>query len=142
MPVSQQRFELESRLSRQWHMSLLSMYGCVLAVRVSFVLANDGQAFILAESGYDCQCAKPHDLQGNCANMAEWTKCYNGPSSTRKFVSQSPLTCHRQMSSSISLLRRLRSAPSRASSSVALRISLLASRKPPLKGLSTRPSSS
>jgi AGZA family xanthine/uracil permease-like MFS transporter len=36
------------------------------------------QASILAESGYGCPCHKPHDLQGNCANMAEWTKCYNG----------------------------------------------------------------
>jgi len=36
------------------------------------------QAFILAESGYDCPCEKPLDLQGNCANMVEWTECYNG----------------------------------------------------------------
>ncbi|KAL2195053.1 hypothetical protein P885DRAFT_70640 [Corynascus similis CBS 632.67] len=34
-------------------------------------------AFILAESGYDCPCEKPLDLQGNCANMVEWTECYN-----------------------------------------------------------------
>ncbi|KAH6840980.1 permease family-domain-containing protein [Chaetomium sp. MPI-CAGE-AT-0009] len=34
-------------------------------------------AFILAESGYGCPCDKPFDLKGNCANMSEWTACYN-----------------------------------------------------------------
>jgi hypothetical protein len=73
-------------------MSLLSMYSCILAVRVSSVSANDGQASILAESGYDCHCAEPHDLQGNCANMDEWRKCYNGRLSTSELAWQSPLT--------------------------------------------------
>ncbi|KAL1835872.1 hypothetical protein VTJ49DRAFT_5957 [Mycothermus thermophilus] len=34
-------------------------------------------ASILAESGYGCPCHKPYDLRGNCANMAEWTRCYD-----------------------------------------------------------------
>ncbi|EAQ86043.1 hypothetical protein CHGG_07296 [Chaetomium globosum CBS 148.51] len=35
-------------------------------------------AFILAEGGFNCPCEKGHfDLQGNCANGAEWTQCYN-----------------------------------------------------------------
>ncbi|KAK4127465.1 hypothetical protein N657DRAFT_661582 [Parathielavia appendiculata] len=49
--------------------------GITTFTTMAYVIAVN--AFILAESGYDCHCAKPHDVQGNCANMAEWTRCYN-----------------------------------------------------------------
>lgn len=36
------------------------------------------QAFILAESGYDCPCEKPWTAKGTCKNMDAWMECYEG----------------------------------------------------------------
>ncbi|KAK4044842.1 ubiquitin carboxyl-terminal hydrolase [Parachaetomium inaequale] len=52
-----------------------SGHGITTFTTMAYVIAVN--AFILAESGYGCPCEKPYDLQGNCANMAEWTECYN-----------------------------------------------------------------
>ncbi|KAK3902549.1 permease family-domain-containing protein [Staphylotrichum tortipilum] len=49
--------------------------GITTFTTMAYIIAVN--AFILAESGYDCPCEKPIDLQGNCANMAEWTACYD-----------------------------------------------------------------
>ncbi|KAL2131862.1 hypothetical protein VTI74DRAFT_4495 [Chaetomium olivicolor] len=49
--------------------------GLTTFATMAYIIAVN--AFILAETGYGCRCDKPHDLQGNCANMAEWTACYN-----------------------------------------------------------------
>lgn len=59
-------------------MPLLSMYDYSSGGLSALSSTKASQAFILAESGYDCPCEKPLDLQGNCANMVEWTECYNG----------------------------------------------------------------
>ncbi len=63
------------------------------------VLSSDAdylQAFILAESGYGCPCEQPRDAQGNCANKAEWTKCYDGLSAlARDVVQLGPLIASR-----------------------------------------------
>jgi hypothetical protein len=40
--------------------------------------ANGQQASILAESGFDCHCAKPLSVSGECANEDEWALCYQG----------------------------------------------------------------
>ncbi|SPQ21259.1 34b8dd36-e374-4c1d-aa39-47287332fd4d [Thermothielavioides terrestris] len=49
--------------------------GLTTFATMAYIIAVN--ASILAESGYGCPCEKPYDPAGNCANMAEWTECYN-----------------------------------------------------------------
>ncbi|KAK4104809.1 hypothetical protein N658DRAFT_542115 [Parathielavia hyrcaniae] len=60
---------------RDAHLSTEIRAGITTFTTMAYVIAVN--AFILAESGYHCHCAEPHDMQGNCANLAEWTECYN-----------------------------------------------------------------
>ncbi|KAK0752137.1 permease family-domain-containing protein [Schizothecium vesticola] len=47
-----------------------------MAYIIAVNATNGQQASILAESGFDCHCAKPLSVSGECANEDEWALCY------------------------------------------------------------------
>lgn len=70
-------FAPASRRSLPWHISLRSTQ-VALHNSERNPSANGQQASILAESGFDCHCAKPMTASGECANEDEWAICYQG----------------------------------------------------------------
>ncbi|KAK4191398.1 ubiquitin carboxyl-terminal hydrolase [Podospora australis] len=49
--------------------------GLTTFATMAYIIAVNSS--ILADTGFDCYCEKPLDLQGNCQNKDEWTICYD-----------------------------------------------------------------